>query len=173
MNRYYHAFKIGFNWWEIVAPTFAVIVAVWGFNVPWIGFHKGEYVVKEGSEKKFELVPAIFALIFTLMFIVESYAGVIQWFDNHADATTDGAWSVILCVPAMVFIGAIYGVILMLIMAFFSNLKCKILEPKVRKKNIARFKRNAKRLEQNRKEIAEIEMSFKNNDFSVLDRIKF
>ena len=123
MNKYYHAFTIGFNWWEIVAPAFMIAVAIWGFNIPWIGFAKGEYVVKEGSETKFKVVPGILGGITTVLFIIESYAGVIQWFDNHMDATTDGAWSVILCVPSMAIVGLFYGLLLLLIMAFFSNLK--------------------------------------------------
>lgn len=104
MNRYYHSFAIGFNWWMIIAPVMMILAAVLVL-----------LVVRSGKEMKnrfFYIVAGVFASIWTVLFIIESHSGVIQMFDNHNDATTSGAWSVLLGFPAMVFVGIIFGVIL-------------------------------------------------------------
>ena len=104
MNKYYHEFTISFNWWMIIAPVMMVFaVAVVLFIV---------YSRKEIKERFFGFVAGILATIWTVIFIIESHNGVIQWFDNNSDAFTHGAWSEILCYPAMIIVGLFFAAIL-------------------------------------------------------------
>jgi|GEM_PF-5426410 len=126
MNRFYHEFTPGFNWWYVVLAAFFLVSVVYGHH-EWFStraavwkFH-GRRVRVNDIHSKYENLTAfskknkgmhylIFAetAVLTVMMFAESFSGVIQFFDNHSGASDPtGVWSVLIAFNAILTVALI------------------------------------------------------------------
>ena len=112
MNRYYHEFQVGFNFWMIAMVVAAIVMIVLGISQ----YRRvGCKVVKQFEDKGLVTISGIMTLIVGVMVTAESSAGILQWLDNHLDSKTDAAWSlialpVVLILIAVVMWAILYGI---------------------------------------------------------------
>jgi hypothetical protein len=111
MNEYYHAFKVGFNWWEVVAVVFAILMLIIGWTTL--------YVRTDGkirrSHRLVLMAPIVFGVILTVLLGVESGKGILQFLDNSLAANDSAVWSLILWPFALLFAGALLVVALYIV----------------------------------------------------------
>lgn len=98
MNSLYHEFSIGFNWYYLVGPALLLLVFAIGWAIPCIRRNKrGEFGVDVRANKKFGavIVAPVFAVVFGCLLYAESYAGIVQKFDNSLGRYESGIYSLI------------------------------------------------------------------------------
>lgn len=115
MNAYYHAFTPGFNFWYVLAPLFAVVVATIGARV---------YYMDNDSKKIYRrryngLLVCISSIVFTIVIAVmignESFRGIVQYFDNGLDRFESPVWSLVGAGMAVAMFSTLYAGLLVLI----------------------------------------------------------
>lgn len=100
MNEMYHSFTIGFNWWFVVGPVMALIMALIGSLKYYLDGIKIKRAPK-GFDKWLKIAAAGFDVILHVMIFEESLIGMLQWLINHTDG--DPIWSVIVAPIIMLF----------------------------------------------------------------------
>ena len=105
---YFHEFQIGFNAWYIVALVFLGTSAVSGY----FGVELTEGHAKKSIGKRtYARVASLYSVIIGLMLLAESDDGIIQWFDNHLQATDSGVWSLVATPMTIALIAVVFGLV--------------------------------------------------------------
>lgn len=157
MNKYYHEFSIGFNFWYVLVPAlFFVIFAVGFLSVRMAKDKKnGLYYAKQHN---IGFVPVVGAIITMVLVFVESNAGIIQFFDNHSDAVTDPVYSLFGCIFVIATMGvAFFGLSSLMMRAAQYAHRSAIIADVERKNNCIALRREAEEEYQERlKELTDI-----------------
>jgi ABC-type sugar transport system permease subunit len=107
MNEYYHAFKVGFNWWYVAVPLMFVLAVAFATLLysPKVRKRDGRLRMRQNYKQITQLFVAVPATVVAIwMMVVESGAGLIQIFDNHLAPNDDGAWSLIAAAIVMAIV---------------------------------------------------------------------
>jgi len=95
MNEFYHGFKVGFNWWFVVAPLMALMMVFLG-STRYVLNEKTMQIMRRG--KGFDVLVKIVATVLDIALIVmifkESILGLFQWLVNHVDG--DPIWAIVV-----------------------------------------------------------------------------
>lgn len=89
MNKYFHAFVPGFNNWYIVSAALIVVAALIGLlavrvkEVRVKDTNRKGRLIKVTTRTTDIVVTAILAIVVCYMIYVESFDGILQWWDNH------------------------------------------------------------------------------------------
>ena len=141
MNGYafYHEMSLDsvmLNWWVVV---FFVTVGV----MVWIGVKQfrserigGKFRIKRVYDNRiYKLVTATSSVIFGILFIAESWRGVIQLLDHSMSANDSPAWSIILSPFVILLIVALYAAFIYYVGRFAGLVKLgSLIEQKQSKK---------------------------------------
>ena len=83
MSDYYHEFTVGFNWWMITMPLFAIAMVALGASLYRMKERNGRLIIcKNWSDAVLYIASTLFALIAMIMLVIESGNGIVQYFDN-------------------------------------------------------------------------------------------
>lgn len=120
MNKYFHSFVPGFNNWYILAPALIVVAIIIGRMTvkAKLGRRKSVRVLVT-SQWTDIAIAAVLAIIVGYFIYEESFAGILQWWDNHTGTQygdPTGVYSLLLAgmTPPIItmIIGFIYFVVL-------------------------------------------------------------
>ena len=117
MSRYYHAFKIGFNWWMVFIPAAFVLVGVMGWFSAYLDRHGR---VKSLSNDSLMFLSVLIGLGLPVLLFRESIAGIIQLFDNMLSGSDSAMWSIFFALFAL---PAIYVSFFLLLKSFSVSMK--------------------------------------------------
>ena len=118
--NYYHEIVVGFNWWMVLVPLFAVIEAIIG----WRSFALRDGEIRRVRHRKLvDYSSAMFAVIIAALILVESADGIVQWLDNRTVAGESPVWNVGMAPFVALFVGLIYWGVLVCIGRLFSFAK--------------------------------------------------
>ncbi len=118
--NYYHEIVVGFNWWMVLVPLFAVIEAIIG----WRSFAlRGGEIRRVRHQKLVDYSSAMFAIIVAALLLIESADGIVQWLDNGTPAGDSPLWNVGMAPFVALFAGLLYWGVLVGVGRLFSLAK--------------------------------------------------
>lgn len=113
MSEYYHEFEVGFNWWMVTAPLFAVAMIALGMSLYHMKERDGRLIIYRNLNDNILYVAGIvFAVVIGVQLIVESGNGIIQYFDNGLGRYESPVWSVVGLAMAVPCVVLLYGVLI-------------------------------------------------------------
>ena len=118
--NYYHEIVVGFNWWMVLVPLFAVIEAIIGWRS--FAFRGGE-IRRVRHRKLVDYTSAMFAVIVAALVLIESADGIVQWLDNSTPAGDSPLWNVGMAPFVALFAGLLYWGVLVGVGRLFSLAK--------------------------------------------------
>lgn len=146
MNTYYHDFTIGFNFWMVFLVIGGIIMVIISKNFYVVDFREnGRPFVRGRYESKkinsnINVTALVMAIAFEIMFGLESWRGLIQFFDNNLAKNDDPMWSIFLALFAFVIIGIIVEMIFAAIGYAAASISHNILIDEIKKsKKIVKF----------------------------------
>lgn len=133
MNKYYHDFSIGFNWWMVLLVVSVVVMIIVGRSQYELRRRDGKLrIFKMFSSKRYYLIVSLLTVAFTVLFLKESWRGVIQMFDNSLSYTDSPVYSLLLLVVILPFGMGFYAYFLSMVGKFAATMKLDKLREKRR-----------------------------------------
>ena len=108
-NEFYHAFRVGFNWWMVAAGVLVILAAIIGARRP---VNQGGRLRHRFRKEAFNVYAFIAASGWGVMFAVESHRGVLQFFDNAAARDDSPFYALIGAGCALLVVPFLFGLIL-------------------------------------------------------------
>lgn len=101
MSQFYHNFVPGFNFWYITIPV--ALIAMYFIGKKKYQMRRtrnGRRIARKAKKVHYQVLSWIVALLLTCQIVVESGAGLFQFFCNHLTAEDDPFWAFMLTVMA-------------------------------------------------------------------------
>jgi len=95
MNEFYHAFRLSFNWWFVVAPLNGLMMVFLG-SMRYVLNEKTMKILRRGNgfDVLVKIVATVLDIALIVMIFQESILGLFQWLVNHVDG--DPIWAIIV-----------------------------------------------------------------------------
>lgn len=100
MNEFYHAFKISFNWWFVVAPILVLATGVFGITKYKLDRKSLKILTRGGGDFLLNVVATSLDALIHFLILRESGAGLVQLVANHL-GDSDIAWMPIVASMAL------------------------------------------------------------------------
>ena len=123
MNMYYHSFKVGVNIWMLYLPLTMLVAAIIGFSrYKFVLVGEVKAVIRRRITGKMANMCTISlsAVLFVLL-CVESYCGMVQYFDNIAPRGQSGMYSLGLAFVAFIVLSILHRCVLNIIINVVSS----------------------------------------------------
>ena len=108
-NEFYHAFTIGFNWYMLVGVVMLLGAIIIGSKRP---KNCGGRIKLQFGKAYLTTYAAVCAMLWGVLFVVESHRGVLQFFDNTAAPNDHPLYAMLLAGCAYVLVPTMFGFIL-------------------------------------------------------------
>ena len=108
-NEFYHAFLVGFNWWMVAGMTLFILAIVLGTKRPVLSDGK---VKNRFRAELLSLYAAVAAILWGMLFVLESHRGILQFFDNIAARDDHPLYAMLAAGCAFIVVPGLFGLVL-------------------------------------------------------------
>lgn len=114
MNNFYHEFVVGFNFWYVALPLLLFLAAFLGTRRYYL--ESGGIRIKKRGKRlsKIDFITVVLSdMVVTILVVIESSSGVIQFFTNMLAKDDSATWALIVA-GGVLIIGVPYVVFILL-----------------------------------------------------------
>ena len=132
---YYHQFSVSFNVWFVILPLMVAVMAAFGLSKYKLDRTTLAILGRDRGNKVMSGMAVAFDVVFHVLVIFESFAGILQFTTNHLSRNDSPVWGVVLKVVGLIFSVFIVYYLLFGVGRLGSKIRMKQLK-KLRRKKI-------------------------------------